>query len=209
MLMTLLFRRPQRLVASTAFLAVAALILLQSPPAAAPATLPQLPALEVGDWIFRSGTSTDSQVIRQLSGSDYSHVGMVVASDPEVLIIHASTDDQPEHPNQVLLSSLNEFTHPSLARSFAIARPTFLDALQKQDIARTLQTRRGQAFLIQPRDQPHLYCTTLLADAIRARQPGFDLPWSRVNLAFFRGDYLFPRAFAEYRQLDWVYRPVE
>lgn len=169
--------------------------------------LAELPELAVGDWIFRSGTSTDSRVIRQLSGSDYSHIGMVVTSGPQVLIVHASTDDQPEHPDQVLLSSLEEFTHPRLAHSFAIARPTFLDPQQKQDIAQALLAQRGQAFVIQPRGVPHRYCTTLLADAIRTQAADFDPSWSPVDLAFFRGDYLFPRAFAEHAQIRWVYQP--
>lgn len=180
--------------------------LLRSP-TTTPAALPELPELAVGDWIFRSGTSGDSHIIRQLSGGDYSHIGMIVASSPQVLIVHASTDDQPEHPDQVLLSSLEEFIHPSLARSFAIARPTFLDAQQKTRIARLLLAQRGQAFFIQPRGEPNRYCTTLLADAIRSEAPGFDPVWSAVNLAFFRGDYLFPRAFAEHPQIRWIYQP--
>lgn len=186
-------------------LAFAVHLLRASP--AVPSVLPELPELAVGDWIFRSGTASDSLVIRQLSGSDYSHIGMVVANSPQVLIVHASTDDQPEHPDQVLLSSLEEFVHPSLAHSFAIARPTFLDVQQKTDIARLLLAQRGQAFFIQPRGEAHRYCTTLLADAIRSEAPGFDPVWSAVNLAFFRGDYLFPRAFAEHAQIRWIYRP--
>jgi hypothetical protein len=161
----------------------------------------------VGDWIFRSGTSSDSLVIRQLSGSEYSHIGMIVATEPQVLIIHATTDDEPEHPNQVLLSSLEAFTDPALARHFAIARPAFLDPQQNARIAERLLALRGAPFSIEPRGRPHRYCTTLLADAIRSQASDFDPPWSTVDLAFFRGDYLFPGAFAADPRLRWIYRP--
>lgn len=167
----------------------------------------ELPELAVGDWIFRSGTSTDSTVIRQLSGSDYSHIGMVVANSPQVLIIHATTDDEPQRQNQVLLTPLEDFIHPDLANAFAIARPDFLDAEQKALIAETLLAQRGEAFLIQPRGEPHRYCTTLLADAIRTQHADFSPRWSLVDVAFFRGEYLFPRAFAEHARISWVYRP--
>ncbi len=200
-------RRPRRWLPVLLLLALIGIALSLRTQPVATVVLPPLPELAVGDWIFRSGTSTDSSVIRQLSGSDYSHIGMIVASSPQVLIVHASTDDQPEHPDQVLLSSLDEFVHPSLAHDFAIARPTFLDAQQKRSIAQTLLAQRGQAFVIQPRGEPHRYCTTLLADAIRTQVPDFDPGWSAVNLAFFRGDYLFPRAFAEHAQISWIYRP--
>lgn len=184
-----------------------ALWLLATPSSTQTAPSTELPDLAVGDWIFRSGTSMDSTVIRQLSGSDYSHIGMVVAADPEVLIIHATTDDEPSTPNQVLLSRLEDFVRPELARDFAIARPDFLDGQQKRLIAEALLAQRGETFIIQPRGTPHRYCTTLLADAIRTQRADFSPGWSQVDVAFFRGEYLFPRAFAEYPGIRWLYRP--
>ncbi|TLX53663.1 hypothetical protein DN826_17260 [Stutzerimonas nosocomialis] len=165
-----------------------------------------LPPLAIGDWVLRMGTSTDSRVVQQLSSGAYSHIGMVVAVEPRVMVIHATTDDHPERANQVLLSTLEEFFQPGLASRIAIARPTFLQTPQKLAIARALLAEQGKPFVLEPRDTAHRYCTTLLADAIRAEHPAFDPPWQHIDVAFFRGEYLFPQAFVDYPGVEWVYR---
>lgn len=172
-------------------------------PALDPASLP---ALAVGDWLFRLGTSMDSALIREASGGAYSHVGMVVATEPRVLIVHATTDDDPQHPDQVLLSTLADFLHPPRAQHFAIARPGFLDAALRAQIAQDLRTQLGKPFLLDARDLPHRYCTSLLAEAIGRHAPAFAPVWTRLDLPLFHGDYLLPRAFAEYPGLGWIYR---
>lgn len=162
--------------------------------------------MATGDWLFRRGTSTDSLFVRQVGGGDYSHIGMVVAVAPRVMVIHATTDDDPRHLDQVLLSSLDEFLQPELAQHFAVARPTFLTPEQNRRIAAQLLASRGQPFVLDARNQPHLYCTTLLATAIRAQLPSFEPAWTRLDAPLFHGDYLFPKAFAEYPGIEWVYR---
>ena len=178
-----------------------------------PQALPTLPgqrlspsSLAVGDWLFRLGTSTDSRIVEQVSGSRFSHVGMVVATTPMVLIVHATTDDDPAHPNQVLLTPLDEFLKPDMARHFAVARPTFLNPEQKERIAQYLKSTLGRTFVLEPRDKPHLYCTTLLAEAIATQLPSFAPRWTSLDVPVFRGDYLFPQAFADYPGLEWIYR---
>ena len=76
------------------------------------AILPPNGLLQEGDWVFRHGTATDSRLIRELSRSRFSHIGIVVQTQPEVWIAHATTDDDPAHPNQVLLTPLAEFATP-------------------------------------------------------------------------------------------------
>lgn len=56
-------------------------------------SLLNLPELEVGDWVVRMGTVNDSWWISYLSNSEYSHIGMIVATEPKILVIHAITDD--------------------------------------------------------------------------------------------------------------------
>lgn len=197
------------LISSALLVCLAGLLVYLRPNAQPAPDLSTLPELAIGDWIFRSGTSADSLVIRQLSGSHYSHIGMIVSLEPEVQIIHATTDDDPEHLNQVLLSSLSDFVQPDLATHFAIARPLFLQAAEKQQIAQHLLSQRGAEFIIQPKPLPHRYCTTLLAEAIQLTQADFSLPWQQVDLAFFRGEYLFPNAFAEHQALQWLYQSPE
>ena len=59
-------------------------------PAAPPVPLPPAGALQPGDWVFRSGVSADSRLIRHLSGSAYSHIGIVIQTAPQVLVAHAT-----------------------------------------------------------------------------------------------------------------------
>lgn len=172
----------------------------------APPDLSQLPVLQTGDWLFRLGHSADSLLVHQMGGGDYSHIGMVVVTTPQVLVVHATTDDDPDRVNQVLLSPLKEFLQPSLARRFAIARPGFLDVQQKQAVAENLLGAVGEPFLLEVRSEPHRYCTTLLADAIATQYADFDPPWTPLDNPLYRGDFLFPRAFAEYPGIEWLYR---
>ena len=83
--------------------------------------------LAVGDWIFRAGTGRESALIRHLDDGEYSHIGIVIAVSPEIRIAHATTDDDPAHPNQVINSSLAEFAAPRLAGNDAAERPADLN----------------------------------------------------------------------------------
>lgn len=182
-----------------------ALASLQPQPSVS-APVRSLPPVENGDWVFRLGPSRESRLIQQVGGGDYSHIGMIVSTSPQALVAHATTDDDPERPDQVLLSPLTEFVDPRHARAFAIARPDFLDAEQRLQVSAAVRDEVGQPFLLEPRNLAHRYCTTLLADAIRMQHPGFAPQWQRLDLPVFHGEYLFPRAFAEYPGITWLYR---
>ena len=75
--------------------------------------------INVGDWIFRSGVQIDSLIVKKLDGGIFSHIGMVVAIEPEIKVIHATTTDDENIPNQVIISSLADFTAPELAEKYA------------------------------------------------------------------------------------------
>ena len=160
--------------------------------------------LAVGDWIFRAGTGRESALIRYLDGGEYSHIGIVVAVAPEIRIAHATTDDDPAHPNQVINSSLAEFTDPRLAGNIAAARPLFLDAAERAQLAAAVASHLGEPFHLTARDQSPRYCTTIIYDALTALRPAFHARWRHINLPLLEGDYLFPQALAELPQLEWL-----
>lgn len=183
----------------------AVLYLAQAPAQQAAPQAITLPPLAVGDWVFRAGTSAESRLIQQLSNSEFSHIGMVVSLQPEALIVHATTDDDPSQSNQILASTLSAFISPQLARSFAIARPQFVSQAEKQQAAAWLLQQLQQPFILAERNQPHRYCTTLLVDALQHTQQPFQPNWQQINAPMFRGEYLFPNAFANYPQIEWLY----
>ncbi len=203
-------KKPLRIALLLAVLALsAALYIAQAPAARSVFSVSALPPLAVGDWIFRSGTSTESQLIQTLSDSEFSHIGMVVSLQPEPLIVHATTNDDPQRTNQVLSSPLAEFIDPKLARHFAIARPSFLTAQENQQAAQQLLQQLGQPFVLAERSSEHLYCTTLLADALQHSASSFQPQWQQINAPLLSGEYLFPSAFANYPEIEWLYHSAK
>lgn len=121
--------------------AMAALILTATTPGGArsllrPALRPPPVGLQAGDWVFRGGLAADSRWIRAVSHSRYSHVGMVVQTTPQVLIAHATTDDDPQRPDQIILSPWQAFASASMADTLGVARPRFLSTGQRPPLGR-------------------------------------------------------------------------
>ena len=187
----------------------AVLYIAQAPAARLAFSTANLPPLAVGDWVFRAGTSAESRLIQTLSDSEFSHIGMIVSLQPEPLIAHATTSDDPQRTNQVLSSPLAEFIDPKLARHFAIARPSFLTAQENQQAAQQLLQQLGQPFVLAERSSEHLYCTTLLADALQHSASSFQPQWQQINAPLLSGEYLFPSAFANYPEIEWLYHSTD
>ena len=160
--------------------------------------------LAVGDWIFRAGTGRESALIRYLDDGEYSHIGIVVAVAPEIRIIHATTDDDPAHPNQVIASSFAEFSAPQLAGKIAAARPAFLNESERAQLAAAVARHLGEPFHLTARDQSPRYCTTIIYDALIALRPATAARWHHIDLPLLAGDYLFPQALAELPGLEWL-----
>ncbi|WP_172424493.1 hypothetical protein AAHN93_08215 [Vandammella animalimorsus] len=159
--------------------------------------------MQVGDWVFRGGVSSDSRWIRMLSGGSFSHVGVVVQTVPSVLIAHATTDDDPVRPDQVILTAWEDFASADRADRLAVARPRFMSAAQREASAHHVAARAGQRFVLAGRDAAPLYCTTVLLDAVQAQAPHFKPEWQRLDVPVMRGEYLFPKALAQ-ADLQWL-----
>ena len=177
----------------------------QKQPAPRAVPLPDISRLELGDWVFRSGISADSRVIKSISRSRYSHIGMIVQTAPQVVVAHAATDDDPKHPDQVLLTPLAEFAAADKADGIAVARPKFLTAPQRRQAAQSAAAQRGRPFVLAARDRQPYYCTLLLLETVRPHAPQFAPQWQYLDMAVFRGEYLFPEAFM-HENVEWIYR---
>ena len=166
--------------------------------------MPPESALAVGDFVFRAGTGRESAIIRHASDSEWSHIGIVVAIEPHVRILHATTDDAPARANQIITSSYAEYSAPRLAERIAVARPQFLSTAQRQTLARTLQQQEGQPFNLAARHNAPRYCTTIIHDALHTLRPDLPLRWQHSSLPVIAGEYLFPQAFADLPELYWL-----
>lgn len=183
----------------------------RSTPSIAPSSFSSstLPALAVGDWVFRNGTAAESYIIQNLSQGEFSHVGVVISLTPEPLIIHATTDDNPAYLNQVIVTSLADFISPTFSKHFAIARLSNISAVQQQAISAWLLKQLGKPFVLAARQEPHLYCTTLILEAFEQAQVNFQPKWQQINAPLLAGEYLFPHALAELPTLNWLFHSLE
>ena len=83
--------------------------------------LHSLPTLEVGDIIFREGIGVESIIIQKLSKHNYTHIGLVISTKP-IIILHATPDDNPKKPNQVILSSFSRTRSISQLNAFLLVQ---------------------------------------------------------------------------------------
>ena len=172
-----------------------------------PADVSHLPPLQTGDWVLRMGTETDSRIIRQVGGGEYSHIGMIVSLEPETLIIHATTAEPRQTPSDgVLITPLSHFVASDRAEKYAIIRPQFLTYIEKQSIADNLMKKVGNPFVLTEKNRQHLYCTTLITDEIRVMKNDFAPQWQKVDTPIFKGEYMFPNAFVNYPNTQVVYK---
>ncbi|MBP3225229.1 MAG: hypothetical protein J6M14_07980 [Campylobacter sp.] len=163
--------------------------------------LTNLPNLAPGDLVFRLGDEFDSALIAQMSEWKYSHVGVVIDTAP-TQILHAISDKRYAQ-NGVVISSLDEFV--SRARKFGVARINFLSAQEKRNLINSLNLRVGEKFVLAKSTEPNLYCTTLIEHEIAQIYPNFAPAYTYIDAPFFRGEYLFPRAFAEFNGTQMIY----
>lgn len=165
------------------------------------------PDIAVGDWVFRAGTGRESAIIREIDHGEYSHIGIVTAVEPTVRITHATTDDDPTHPNQIIESDYAAYTAPAIADKTAVARPAFLSADERRAIAAQAAARLGEPFRLVPREKNPNYCTTLIHDALTTLRPDLHARWRHIDLPLLGGDYLFPQALGELPGIQWLTAP--
>lgn len=158
-----------------------------------------LPKLEIGDLVFRAGLGSESFLIEKLSQSSYSHITMVVQISP-ILLIHATTDDDKNAKNQVILSSIDDFL--KFSDKIAIKRLKF-DKKTKEKIVKQALQNLGKKFILST-DENAFYCTTLIENSIN-QVALFHLKRSMIKAPFNEGLYLFPQAFFDDNKSILIY----
>lgn len=161
--------------------------------------LDNIPKLEVGDVIFRKGTGIESFVIEKLSNHRYTHIGLVISTQP-IIILHASADDNPKKPNRVILSSFDEFL--SHAQNIAIKRYPLSEKM-RETILLEAPLWLDREFILST-DSNALYCTTLL-ESILSPHITLNAQYEEIDFPAFQGKYLFPKAFYEDLESTLVY----
>ncbi len=161
--------------------------------------LGNIPKLEVGDVVFRKGTGMESFVIEKLSNHRYTHIGLVISTQP-IIILHASADDNPKKPNRVILSSFDEFL--SHAQSIAIKRYPLSEKM-RETILLEAPLWLDREFILST-DSNALYCTTLL-ESILSPHITLNAQYEEIDFPAFQGKYLFPKAFYEDLESTLVY----
>ena len=163
------------------------------------------PKVHIGDWVVRAGTGHESQLIQQLSGNPYSHIGVISQIQPEIRVIHATTTDDHKRLNQVISSSLAEFTQSKWATTWAVYRHTGLSNTQIQQQIHDLNKMLGQPFVLESRENHPRYCTTIVYDSLPVSIQQ-QVPWQTVSLSVIKGDLLFPKAFIELKGSQLIYQ---
>lgn len=160
-----------------------------------------MPALETGDVILRQGLGIDSAIIARLTDSEFSHVGIVAETEPEIKIIHATTDDHAREPDQVIASPVAEFI--SNARALAVKRYK-LNPEQKERLRTYLKEQLGHSFVLRPGEgSDTLYCSTLVKHALQqggVPSSAEELALQYIDFAAVEGWYLFPESFLQDRR---------
>lgn len=164
--------------------------------------LKDLPNLELGDLVFRLGDEFDSALIAQISASKYSHIAIVVNLEP-LTLLHATTTGESGGENAVILSEFDEFLLH--ARNIGVARINFLNSSQKMELVNALKMRLGEKFVLAKSTEENLYCTTLIEREIRKIYPAFSPRYIHIDAPIFNGEYLAPKAFWEYDEIEILY----
>ncbi|MDY6247730.1 MAG: hypothetical protein SPL83_10895 [Succinivibrio sp.] len=164
--------------------------------------------VRLGDLVLREGTATDSNVIMMLSSSDYSHIGIVTELLPEIIVTHATTDDDPEHADQVIKTPLYEFWNTKNADAGMLLRLNFINENNVKTVIDSVNSKLGQSFVLtykgNSQERP-MYCSILIYGALKDVNKDFSLKWQFVDIPLVRGDYLFPQAFIESKSSKVIY----
>lgn len=164
--------------------------------------------VRLGDLVLREGTATDSNVIMMLSSSDYSHIGIVTQISPEIVVTHATTDDDPEHADQVIKTPLEEFWNTKNADAGELLRLDFINEDNVNTVINSVNNKLGQSFVLtykgNSQERP-MYCSILIYNALKEVNKDFSLKWQFVDIPLVRGDYLFPQAFIDSRDSKIIY----
>ena len=168
----------------------------------------KLPKLQIGDLVLRKGTVLDSSIITHLSKSNYSHIGIISALTPQIMVTHATTDDELTHKDAVVTTPLKLFLAKAFSKKTAIIRLNFIDDEKAKLIVDKVKQKLGYPYYItgDKYSPKKLYCTSLLYDAIKEVYPKFSLQYQHINQPIFKGDYLFVEAFFQIKDKTLLYQ---
>ena len=168
----------------------------------------RLPKLQIGDLVLRKGTVLDSSIITHLSKSNYSHIGIISALTPQIMVTHATTDDELTHKDAVVTTPLKLFLAKAFSKKTAIIRLNFIDDEKAKLIVDKVKQKLGYPYYItgDKYSPKKLYRTSLLYDAIKEVYPKFSLQYQHINQPIFKGDYLFVEAFFQIKDKTLLYQ---
>ncbi len=168
----------------------------------------KLPKLQIGDLVLRKGTVLDSAIITHLSKSNYSHIGIITDLFPQIMVTHATTDDELTHRDAVVTTPLKLFLAKAYSKKIAILRLNFIEDKKAKLIVDKVKQKLGYPYYITgDKNSPKkLYCTTLLDDAIKEVYPKFSLQYQHINQPIFKGDYLFVETFFQIKDKTLLYQ---
>lgn len=161
--------------------------------------------VEEGDFVFRRGSSLVSQaVLRVDRESPYSHVGIVVAKYPEVLVAHAAPESGDSdfkggtiiEPLALFLSP-HKSSHAGLYRlPVSISPPTIRNvALTAKEMALSYYPFDSNLDL---EDSNKLYCTEFLLLALEKNDIRLPVSLSDMKLLGVEKSVLLPSALLEH-----------
>ncbi len=165
---------------------------------------PQMHKLQVGDIILRSTYDKESRLIEWISDGNYSHIAVITDLKPEIIVTHATTNENGVSLNQVQSTSISYFLSPTITKRYQIVRPHFLSSNDQIQFAKLLKMQLGKPYILKSRENENLYCTTLLEQALKKLYSLPELPWQRLSIPGYQGDYLFPDAFLTLPNLETI-----
>ncbi len=133
--------------------------------------------LRNGDLIFREGPSFNSKVVKSMSDSQFSHVGMIYRSKGKWMVVHAVPDESESHETDyVKCEPIESFLDPTKAKSAKFMRVK-CNNQQALNAVRYAISKANDKTLFDNdydlNDTTRLYCTELVCQAYKHQ--GIDL----------------------------------
>jgi len=153
---------------------------------------------QAGDLVFRQGTEAVSHMVRAIDREGlFSHVGMLVGESGAWQVIHATPSERAGQPDAVVLDSLDFFLAPERAHAFALHHVAQADTAARRQAVAWALAQLGRPFQVQEQARGNgIYCTTLVWQAWQRNGLDWQVPFTQVDIPWFRGRYLLPGALA-------------
>lgn len=161
-------------------------------------------ALPNGALLFRRGTGTEAgAVVIAEQGGSWSHVGLIASGPNGITVIHAVPAEEEGQPDVVKEDTLEYFLAGSRSLDAAVMVVQGAGEAEGETAVNAARHMIGRPFGIHPDGAASndIYCTTLVDMAWKAAGTTLTDKRERVELPFFKGEYLFPDTLAASEQL--------